>query len=136
MLLVSTIITFSYKIELILHPQLKNSSTHLTLSRYLLELHKTPILLHMHPFRASMVVAHHDTQWRTVKIRKFRANIFLTFKIRCLQTAEDPGQFKVVAIKKYCCRIYSFTYVLSVDVLCRQPIKLFQVVSTSEFHEY
>ena len=23
-----------------------------------------------------------------------------------------------------------------VDVLCRQPIKLFQVVSTSEFHEY
>ena len=22
------------------------------------------------------------------------------------------------------------------DVLCRQPIKLFQVVSTSEFHEY
>ena len=26
------------------------------------------------------------------------------------------------------------TYVL--DVLCRQPIKLFHVVSTSEFHEY
>ena len=24
----------------------------------------------------------------------------------------------------------------TVDVLCRQPIKLFQVVSTSEFHEY
>ena len=23
-----------------------------------------------------------------------------------------------------------------VDVLCRQPIKLFKVVSTSEFHEY
>ena len=23
-----------------------------------------------------------------------------------------------------------------IDVLCRQPIKLFQVVSTSEFHEY
>ena len=30
--------------------------------------------------------------------------------------------------------IVSIEYI--VDVLCRQPIKLFQVVSTSEFHEY
>ena len=33
------------------------------------------------------------------------------------------------SIHKLCC-----TYIL--DVLCCQPIKLFQVVSTSEFHEY
>ena len=30
--------------------------------------------------------------------------------------------------------IVSIEYI--VDVLCRQPIKLFQVVSTSEFHEF
>ena len=29
----------------------------------------------------------------------------------------------------------AFEYYI-LDVLCRQPIKLFQVVSTSEFHEY
>ena len=32
--------------------------------------------------------------------------------------------------------LYFYPPGYSVDVLCRQPIKLFQVVSTSEFHEY
>ena len=37
------------------------------------------------------------------------------------------------------CKLVQFQDVLkkvTLDVLCRQPIKLFQVVSTSEFHEY
>ena len=47
--------------------------------------------------------------------------------------------FQIVpALPKYlypCFMIqYIHTYIL--DVLCRQRIKLFQVVSTSEFHEY
>ena len=36
--------------------------------------------------------------------------------------------------KHVACVSTEYGYV--VDVLCRQPIKLFQVVSTSEFHEY
>ena len=32
--------------------------------------------------------------------------------------------------------IYIYIYIYILDVLCRQQIKLFQVVSTSEFHEY
>ena len=39
-----------------------------------------------------------------------------------------------VCVKCYYKRFFAATYLL--DVLCRQQIKLFQVVSTSEFHEY
>ena len=34
------------------------------------------------------------------------------------------------------CKSNAYTCTYVVDVLCRQQIKLFQVVSTSEFHEY
>ena len=37
----------------------------------------------------------------------------------------------------YVAQTFSFPFTCYIlDVLCRQPIKLFQVVSTSEFHEY
>ena len=64
-----------------------------------------------------------------------------------LQQSEINGLYEIGSMMEHsCCPNVRMSFddkfnvslycILIVDVLCRQPIKLFQVVSTSEFHEY